>query len=86
MAVCRFLSLASIPIYSFSSVTDNQFRMGDRTVPYPRAVWDVFQKFQAVALSANNHVVSAHLSAVKYFRGSVDERGATFSSGLEVTR
>src|SRR5699024_11962344 len=51
-------------------------------------IFGVLLDFDGVFCSQNVdcHVVSAHLSAVKYFRGRVDERGATFSSGLEVTR
>nr|DAI49362.1 MAG TPA: hypothetical protein [Caudoviricetes sp.] len=53
MAVCRFLSLASIPIYSFSTVTDNQFRMGDRTVPYPRCRLGCLSEVPGSRLVAN---------------------------------
>ncbi len=51
-------------------------------------IFGVLLDFDGVFCSENihYHVVSAHLSAVKYFSGSVEERGACLSSGLEVTR
>ena len=82
----------SHPLYVDISQT-TIFFVSQSTIPINAAplkcfIFGVLLDFDGVFCSENihYHVVSVHLSAVKYFSGSVEERGACLSSGLEVTR